>query len=59
MDMTDISNDTGAFYFISPGVTQPLVTQIMPDGSMLGERVVLADFSGDSSLAASARDASS
>ncbi len=41
MDMEDISEDTGAVYFISPGVTQPLVTQIMPDGSMLGERVVL------------------
>ena len=41
MDMEDIAEDTGAVYFISPGVTQPLVTQIMPDGSMLGERVVL------------------
>jgi hypothetical protein len=40
-DMEDIATDTGAVYFVSPGVTQPLVTQIMPDGSMLGERVVL------------------
>jgi hypothetical protein len=40
-DLNDIARDTGAVYEVSAGVFQPLVAQIFPDGSYLGDRVVL------------------
>lgn len=39
MDVEDIATDTGAVYWVGMA-TQPLVTQIMPDGSRLGIEVV-------------------